>query len=675
MFEFKMSYKEPGYHKPGDPPFSFPPEGVDSKINANLVEIEGRNGTGKTTLLNCLALALGYLDQEKELERKPILKQKLKDLDENLTLEYRFRICCNTPEPVDLIVERAKGQKQRCWLNSKPITIEIIDKKFEIIFLTEDDPKKVVNSILGKLSKYFDDLEKGLVSLQNAINRRLIEIKEFREFKKKEENMLKEIKSLEKNIESKTKRLKELKEKFEKVELKEQLKSKLELLSNQSKITENYTSFKKRYDQLKDKTDSDIIRKLSKERFNLRLANEDLKEINDRIMQICSSLGIYGINIQSSKLLDDDYSELNELNRKIQPQKQKEAIQMRMVDDMIALFQRYPDNDIVPLMDKQVREVLQELHRVKARIASDRVFSLINTLNSIVGERKAKHMEIDKIQNKIAELSQKSRDLMEFDKVEKEFLEIQDKYIKLQNALKENRTELLSKWHELSLIDDNLEDVKKQINDLDVSKRADESIISKLQENLKLLRENATAKPKYEEKENELKDLYESISRLRESIFQWIQILRDPTQVREQFGSVKQRPGFGLQDYDRFIKAVGEYLGNQFEPIAYDYKFHEVKFFDIERDAFTTKEERRIPINKLSQGQSKITTLTGVFKKMDPDRKKIVLIDEIADLDPENLQFVKDNLLEEYKKGSLALAVLVRPPRESSKILEIRGWG
>jgi hypothetical protein len=59
---------------------------------------------------------------------------------------------------------------------------------------------------------------------------------------------------------------------------------------------------------------------------------------------------------------------------------------------------------------------------------------------------------------------------------------------------------------------------------------------------------------------------------------------------------------------------------------------------------------------------------------MDPNRKKIVLIDEIADLDPENLSKIKSQLLEEYKKGSVILAILVRPPRElTSKPVEIRG--
>ncbi|MEM2146777.1 MAG: hypothetical protein QW279_15545, partial [Candidatus Jordarchaeaceae archaeon] len=282
--------------------------------------------------------------------------------------------------------------------------------------------------------------------------------------------------------------------------------------------------------------------------------------------------------------------------------------------------------------------------------------------------------EINKIQDKISELSQKSKDLEEFDRIHNEFVEAEQQYLQLQMALRENLTDLLSKWSELSLIDGKIEDLQKQIHELEISKRADESLLCKLQENLSLLRESATKKPKYEEKENELRALFERVSHLREYVYQWIQILKDPAQAKEQLEHAQQQ-GFGLQDYERFIKAVGEYVGNQFEPVAYDYRFHEIKFFDIEKDTFITKEDRQIPISKLSQGQSKIATLTGVFKKMDPSKKKIVLIDEIAELDPENLQMVKETLLEEYKKGSLILAILVRPPRESSsKIVEIKGW-
>ncbi|MEM3771455.1 MAG: hypothetical protein QXW80_03980, partial [Candidatus Micrarchaeia archaeon] len=317
-------------------------------------------------MLNCLALALGYLHQEKELERKPALKRKLQDLEDNPTLEYRFRICCNIDEPIDLLIERTKGQKQKCWLNSKPVSVEVIDRKFEIVFLTEDDPKKVVNAIVGKLSKYFNDLEKGLISLQSAINKHLMDIREFREFQKKEQNTLREIESLKQSIANKTAQLDTLNDKIQKVELREQIKSKLELLNNKDKIISRYNALKKKHEQLINKTSDDIVRKLSKERQNLRRASYELKDIDERIIQICGSLKIYGVQIQSEKLLQGDYSELNELNRKIQPQRQKISISIRMVEDMIELFQRYSENEIVPLLEKTVREVLQELIKIKA---------------------------------------------------------------------------------------------------------------------------------------------------------------------------------------------------------------------------------------------------------------------------------------------------------------------
>ena len=40
MFEFNISYLEEGYHKEGDRPFSFPPSGVDNRIDGNLIEID-----------------------------------------------------------------------------------------------------------------------------------------------------------------------------------------------------------------------------------------------------------------------------------------------------------------------------------------------------------------------------------------------------------------------------------------------------------------------------------------------------------------------------------------------------------------------------------------------------------------------------------------------------------
>ena len=675
MFEFKMSYKEPGYHKPGDLPFLFPPERVDSKIDANLIEIEGRNGTGKTTLLNCIALAMGYLDQEKELETKPALKRKLQDLDKNKTLEYYFRICCDKPEPIELVIERATGQKPKWWLNSKPVDPDNVVRKFDLVFLTEDDPKKVISSSLGKLARYFNTLEKGLVSLQNSLNKHLLKITGFHEFKKKEKETLKNIERLEQNIEKKKNELTELKNKLERIEVKNNIKEKLELLSEEEQITSRYNSLRKKYEELKDKKGTTIFRKLYRERYKLKLADDELKEIDAGIVQICKSLKHYGISLQSEKLLKGDYTELNRLNQKLLPKKQQETVKLQMINEMIALFQRYLGNDIVPLINKTVREVLDELFRIRLKSLSDRIFGLGTALNGTMKQKKKALMAVNKIQEKIVRLTQKAKDLKDIGDLRNSYVEAEKKYADLQIAQAEGRTKLLSQWKQLRSIDGDPATFRSKIQQLKVLLQTDETMKSKFEESLMLLRENATRQPKYEKKEKKLKGLYETISRMRENVFQWTQILRDPALATEQFKSAGEALGFGLSDYQKFVGAVGEYLGNQFEPVAFDHKLHHIKFFDIEKDTFITKEDRRIPIDKLSQGQSKIATLTGSFKRMDSSKKKIVLIDEIADLDPENLQKVKVTLKKKFVEGSLLLAVLVRPPRESStKIIDIKGW-
>ncbi len=346
-----------------------------------------------------------------------------------------------------------------------------------------------------------------------------------------------------------------------------------------------------------------------------------------------------------------------------------------MIDDMIDLLKGYLSNDIVPLIDKSVREVREELVRLKARMALDRVFSLVTALNQIMQNRDDLVEDYEKIQEKISRITEAIRDTGDNRRIHEEFEKAEKKYMALQVVKNQDRTGLLSEWDRLRRLSGEPATLETKLHELEILVKTEETMRNKAGENLRLLRENATEKPKYADKEKRIRSLYETISPMRERIYQWIQILRDPLLAREQFASTHQGSGFKLEDYEKFVRAVGEYLGGQFEPVGFAGKAHDIKFFDIEKDTFTTMEDRQIPIKELSQGQSKITTLTGSFKKMDSDRKKIVLIDEIADLDPENLRNVKATLKQKFAEGSLMLAILVRPPREdSANIVEIKSW-
>jgi len=674
LFELKMSYKEPGFHKPGDPPFRFPPDNVDTKYDANLIEIEGGNGTGKTTLLNCLALALGYLD-DKELEKKPLLARKLRRLDENETLSYSFHMRSDKPNYIDLKIERKEGQRQLCLLNSKPIDLDTLRRNFDVFFLTEDDPKKVVSISLGRLAGYFRNTDDKLNTLQQEVTRILMDIHEFQDFKKKEKELIDEIKKSEKRIEKEKANILELKELLQKVQLRDDLENKIDLFADEDRISSRYEALRRKYEELERQEAPSLLRKLKKEKLKLSRINQEIKEYKSRIIQICSSLRQYGVILDSKKILEDDYAEYNQLMENLGDLEEKKA-KKKLVDDMIKLFQRYPSNEIVPLINKSIHETLSDLIAIKRRFGDDRVFGLVGTLQNVIKQKKYALLEFDKIQAKIANLSQKIKHLKNFEEIEKKFMEAQKKYFALQKALKENKIKLTTEWQRVRSVKGDAESIKRQIRDIEVNMEADERIKSTYEQKLRILHENISAKPKYLNKKKKLEASNETISRLREYIFAWTRILEQPREMKKHFASVKEGQGFGPSDYNRFVKAVGEYLGKQFEPIDFSYKLHEISFFDIENNTFVTKEDRKIPIDELSRGQSKIATLRKIFKEMDSGKKKIVLIDEIADLDPVNLQYVKDTLKSKYLEGSILLAVLVRPLRKfSSKPVEIRGWG
>jgi hypothetical protein len=570
-----------------------------------------------------------------------------------------------------LRVQRTKGQNVKCWLNSIPIGLDTLNKKIDIVFLTEDDPKKVVNASIGKLRNYFNTLEKGIGSLQSALIKHLREIDEFREFKLKESGIIKDIENCDSIIEEKKIEFEQLSEKLEKLRKKNEIKEKLRLLSEKDKITDDYKKLKKTYEQLCTKKDANIARDLYKEREKLSYINNEIKTIDRSINQICDSLRNYGVQLDEKKLQKNDYCELNALNEKMRPKKQEETYKMQMIDDFLDLLRHHLDKEIVPIIEKTVAETRKELMKLKAQLASDRIFALVRALNQTMKKKKKATQDFAKKQEKISTLIQKNNALKDLEKIQEAYLQAEEKYLDLQVALNDDRTELLSSWEEVSLIEGEVESIQDQLQDLEIEKGAQETLKIKYSEKLSLLRANSTGKPKYYEKEPKINDLYQTVFRLKGNAARWMEILSNPEIAKEQYNKEQEDQRFGRVEYKKFVKAVGEYLGSQFEPIPFDYKQHNVKFFDIERNVFITREDREIHIANLSQGQSKITSLTGSFRKMDPNKKKIVLIDEISELDPQNLENVKGTLKNKLDQGSLLLALLVRP---SSETIRIRKW-
>jgi len=678
MFEFKLQYIDPDFHKKGDPPYEFPPNGVISNIDSNLIEILGKNGTGKTTLLNVIALSMGYLEQDKDLESKPVLKEKLRRLNENPNLSYKFAITCDKPHLLDLRLERDKHKKVKIYYDKKPVDISKL-KNFDIVFLTEDDPEKVINLTLGKINVFFDKMEKKLTSISSIILNNKIEIDSYKEYEKEKKELLQELNMRNGNLEKLTKDKKKLIKKFDEVNRKNEVENNLKLLNEELTIESEYKSLKNKLDKLKDNQYDELFDKLTKEESKYKRLKYKIDYVHNlNLKDKLKTLKYYKIDVDEDKILKGNIKELERITNELNTEESERNInKLNMVEGMIYLFSQFSKNDEVPIINKTVYDTLMELNDMKDKLNFDRAYKLLEDIQEEFYDKGKAVKRLKKIEDKITSLKTdiKFRDKGEYEKLKLSFMEKEKKYHELQVAQTNDKTKLLSEWNKLKKLKGTTDIISEEIRQKEINIGMEERYIAGCEHRIKVIQENMIKKPKYLGVSEKLEQFDDKIRILRENLSHWMEIVKNPDRAKNiYYKKIKQR-GFGKNEYEGFIKAIGEFLGNQFEPFDFGGKSHFIKFFDIENKTFITKDDRKISVIDLSKGQNKIASLNASIKRLNKNRKGIVLIDEIADLDPDNLQNVKTMLKEAYNNGLIILAVLVRPLHEFTDVpVKILGW-
>ena len=676
MFEFKLSYREPGFHKEDDPPFSFPPDNISSLIDKNLVEVRGKNGTGKSTLLNVLALAFGYHEEDQELKTKPALKEKLFRLAENQSMFYHFKVNRGDPFPTDLRLERAPKQKKKVFVNNKQVSPDALDK-YDVIFLTEDDPEKVVTITVGKLMSYFGSVEKKCYEITNLIGQHQRVINMF----KNTENRIKETSDLIKTTESEKSLLeKELNEQQELLNIiieRDDTEEHFNIIAREKEITKIYNDIKEEYDKIRGSKYDEVFSEYDSLNREMNRNSQKLYNvIHEDIKDLCRKFKYYNIDVDYNKIFKNDYSQIWNLRDNVETNKDEESeIDFNLVEGMIKLFQRYRHDVMIPLLDQQVSSALENLYRIRDKISYESLIPLLNEFNKKLKERDRAVTKIKDISEKITKYEETLETIENLKQIQKDYNEAEADYLNLQQTLLLGKRDIISKWEKVKKIKGNNLDIKNKIEDIKTSIRIKEHSIVQNKTILTNLKENKSISPEYYEKENELKTLYEQITALRTNFLNWNNILLNPRKAKQDFSRLKDSSSFGISEYKGFSQAIGVFLGDQFEPVDFAGTTHGIKFYDIENSMFLTDDDRQIYISDLSQGQSKVTSLISSLRRLSPEKQGIILIDEIADLDPENMAMVKKELSDYYQKGLIMLAVLVRPISEfDSEAVEIYGW-
>lgn len=679
MFQFSLSYREPGYHKDTDPPFVFPPKKEQRVINSNLIEIRGKNGTGKTTLLNVLALALDYQNRAAIEDKNNQIKvtRTLNNLKNNNTLEYEFLITSSVIDDVKLELKKNKQSNPRLKLNGRPISYDSL-KTFDVIYLTEDDPEKVISQSKKKLIKYFMDIDGYLDDVISKLYREKMENDSYLDINKVIISIESEISINKKKYEE----YKDLEEKEEiikkKVTRKNEINQILEIFGNEDEIIENYKKYYKLEQEYKNIDKKDINKKIDDGEKKLRKILHKINIVLDPdLIEMCNLLTLYEIDIEKESILNCEFEKLEKIRKNIDMQDELEkTIKFDLVEDMIKVFSKYAPNEEIPVFGSSISDALEELNKIKNRLNFDRIYVLLEELEKTMSNKVTEEKKKKELEDSIAELYEllEKQEKINYGEIRNKFRQYESLYIKLQSYSSIEKNSLLEEWNKLSKYEDDLDEVNKRLYGIKAELKLLKQKEQELKRKIKINREKIGIKPTYYDNKDNLNNLGDRLNRIREKMKNYLQILADPEGAKDYYEK-RDNSLFTKEEYVTFYDAIGKYLGGLFEPVSYAKKVHKVDFFDIENNEFVTPEGRRIKIENLSQGQNKITALTPSLKRLGQNKKGIVLIDEIANLDVDNRNKVKNDLKKSYEEGKILLAIIVRPlSEEVEDEVEISSW-
>jgi ABC-type transport system involved in cytochrome c biogenesis ATPase subunit len=676
--KLSYEYKDPSYHvNPDDPPFKFPPENEIMTIDGNLLEILGRNGTGKSTLLNIIALSMGFLRNDQELGTKPALKEKLQSLESNSQLKYHLDIQTQGPDKYSINIDKQPGKNQIVSINNSNLGSSVLEN-IDIIFLTEDDPKKVVTLSIGKILSHIAHIEKKLLDFNSFVSKTQREILAHAG---KEEQITKlndQIKKANQNITEHKKNVRTLESELVRLNEKNTCEVNYNTLINETEIRAEYKKWKSRQDKIIGVNYADLKTKYDKIGRKIVIERNKLYNVIElEIRDICDKLRSYNISLDHRKIVNSDFSELEVLEKKLRDAKisTRGKNEGKMVTDMIKLFQRYSPNDVIPVFDVPISGVLEKLYYLNDTLYIDNIEPILKKLDREIKKHDKQRLVLDDLKSQLNVIEEEMNNLGNVKTINDNFHKAQTKYVELQRVLKLGKTNILEKWDSLKALTGNAEHVTNDIYDLNGKIKYNQQQIKTAESRLSRYEQEDDSSPKYLSKKNQIEQLFKKIVDMRQKSSHWIRILTNPRRVKEELEVTNKYTDFTIADYTKFVNSVGTYLGKQFEPVFFADKRHDITFLDMEANSFKTTDGRIIYISDLSQGQSKITSLSSSIKKLDTNKKTIVLIDEIADLDPSNMKLVKSMLSEYYKKGLIIMAVLVRPMTdETTEKVSISAW-
>jgi hypothetical protein len=692
--------------------------------DSRIFVIKASNSSGKSFLLNSIAYAFRALELPED-ELSPTLRRSLNYLIDKEHQKIDFEIIINDPDGFKINSKFNHLDENEIKIIKEDGVTEVIDsnifsKKYKLLYDIPENPLDRIYKLLKSIKEFNSDILGKLNPLDIKLRDILKSIKDERD-----EIVINKIQDrINSNLNLKTnynKRLTEVKEKLKDLEnydslikLKKSLDSKNRKEIEYSKIEKDLRLLKPNTN-VKGKTDNKKkISVLKKEIRDLHISGllvSCKEEITENIYyeKFTNSFSKTDINLFNylfdnpefivNDLLVNDIQKISsffkalETFKNVSLEKVFETLksefnesEYRLIKDLKNAFSKYQESNqesgfVEGLFEKKSDLILKELkvYENKLGVLDDLnqiQKELNNTISKLVINIKKGSVFSKKLSKEITknkdgkkgnyentlERANNIKDSINRDKIEidrlRNILEVNGIQLSALNevssreALRENLyfKNSYCKGSEKEQIDDYKKEIKKSELLLEI---LDKTL---LDDKVKLKVEDSKQSSEYAINHREIQILSNKLSFFTKYMVQRNALISDNGELKSD----------DSLEYKSYMKIIGEYvaslMGNK---IIYQDSNVEIAYIDYSSKTpyFVTPEDKKIAFSDFSGGQGSSNYLKAKLN-INEERKFIVLIDEIANMDNKSLDVVIERLKELDDNNKLLLAILVEPAKE-----------
>jgi hypothetical protein len=657
----------------------------------NIFKICGKNERGKTTTLKIIAFAFRDNDDDSGNINQGILEE-ISDLEGDET-KLTFEFIIKSPDN-KLTLECSYHDNERYFkINGNDVGITEVKEKFIVLFdVPEPLQEKLKNSIINVknrfkryidlVSSYSDDLQKlyeQLTDYNNAekkkkgINDTISNLEsEISNYKKllstytdQESGIRKEFvnyqyEKLSNEFFEADKRCKEIDNIIRKNQnrVKKTSSNGRNLLNEGNELRDMIYFSKELFIAKMDKDQRDKFNKILKDITSL----SDLDKLDEHVL---SEIYVFYLNKKNDaeKSRTGDVSDRNYKNKQ----------ELELIRKLLIVVKDYVNIDPeIPGAGKKVTELLTPLQQ-RERELSDLVGD-DDTMDAIISKCEEIIKKTGKVTTELREFNEHRGDheeevgKIDLESLKKEIKEWDKKrdYASVELTKLESEYNLIPEDERRNFrIDPN---IVQKYNALISGKGDMIEKIARTDTNIRVQKESLNKyedlkKPNTEMSLDDIKTENNKVNQLLKKLNNYSKKLQNidlkKMQLRDSSG------GDGTELYSK----IGEYLASVVEVIYHNKRPYEIKNIDFSRGEYILADgSDPIKFNWLGTGARALNALLAKIKQNFKGRKKIILIDEIGDMDSDNQQILLDQLKMQVKTEDTLLAMLTERDDSSDAV-------